>query len=117
VYLRDILARYCDGIGDNCWTGYYATRPAMKRALAQTRSVVRSSSTLATLAFGHVLQTAGVKRVGAHDFRAWLHAAAATGRSLEECERQSLVLLHHDVAAGTVSDAVAGNVGGGGGGG
>jgi hypothetical protein len=103
--------RYCDGIGDNCWTGYYATRPAMKSALAQTRSLVRSSMTLASLTLSHVMQTVGVKRVQGHDFRAWLHAAAATGTSLEECSRQSLVLLHHDVAAGTVSDAVAGDVG------
>jgi hypothetical protein len=93
---------YCDGIGDNCWTGYYATRPALKTALAQTRSLIRSSSTLATLALSHLLRTSGVKTVHEHDYRAWLNAAAAMGRSIGACHHQSLILLHHDVAAGTI---------------
>jgi hypothetical protein len=93
---------YCDGIGDNCWTGYYATRPALKAALEQTRSIIRSSSTLATLALSHLLRTAGVKAVYDYDYRAWLNAAAAMGRSIAACHQQSLILLHHDVAAGTI---------------
>jgi len=92
---------------DSYWTGYYTTRPFLKKLSREVEANMRSAEALYAIARGSVFANANAAPAGLIDPNTAASHWMQTFEQLRQARREASIFSHHDAITGTCRSHVA----------